>query len=193
MLPGPLVPELESLLRFASGFQTAALGIVDFTGRSHHFEFREFVPYGFAVAKTREGNFWVLDVKEDGTWAHVFYISHDPPVFIIHYNSFESFLEAAVEGERVIKEASSLISHDHMRGVSVMEARTSPDTMLAQFAGSLSDNFRIFDLRDVHIPQGFEWGLAGALTQCKRCGLELIFAAQEPKPKKGLLSRLLGE
>ncbi len=192
-LPGPIPPDMESVLRFAGGFKSDALDIVDFTGRSHEWEFKELVPYGFAVAKTGEGNFWVLDVKEDGSWAHVFYVSHDPPVFSIHFNSLESFVKAVIEGERIIREVSSLTWQDHSRGIPVPAARSSQDPKLAQFARSLPDDFRIFDLRGTDAPRGFEWGQAGPWTQCKRFGLELIFAVEDPKPKKGILSRLLGK
>lgn len=190
-LPGPLSADVESLLRFASGFQTEALGVVDFTGRSHPTEFKEFVPHGFALAKTVEGNFWLLDVMKDGSWEHVFHISHDPPVFAVYFNSFVTFLEAAVAGDRMVKEAASLISQDHMRGVLAIEARSFSDAKMAQFAHTLPDNFRIYDLRAVQSPQGFEWGLSGAWTQCKRFNLDLIFAVEETEPKKGLLSRLM--
>lgn len=177
-LPGPLSSNLENLLRFASGFHSNALDIVDFTGRSHPFEFKEFLPYGIAVAKTVEGNFWVVDLKENGTWGEVFYISHDPPVFALHFNSLHSFLEGAVRGDSIIKEAASLISHDYLRGELAKEGRRSADKKLAQFAHALPDSFRIYDLRGLQPPQAFEWASAGPWTRCKRCQFDLIFAVE---------------
>lgn len=186
-LPGPLSIDLENLLRFASGFQTKALGIVDFTGRSHPTDFKEFVPYGFAVAKTIEGNFGLVDIQQDGTWGHVFYISHDPPIFLLHFNSFVDFLESAIREDRIIKEAASVITQDHIRGVLAAEARNHSDAKMTQFAHTLSDNFRIYDLRNLQSPQGFEWGHNGAWTQCKRFHLDLIFAVETFEPRKGFL------
>ncbi len=192
-LPGPLPADVETLLRFASGFQTEALGVVDFTGRSHPIEYKEFVPHGFAVAKTMEGNVWLLDVHADGTWGHVFYLSHDPPVFILHFNSFLTFLEAAIGGNRMVKEAASLMTLDRIQGVLAMEARNLSDAKMARFAHALPDNFRIYDLRGLQSPQGFEWGSAGPWTQCKRFQFDLIFAVEEAEPQRSFLFRWLGK
>ncbi|THJ12982.1 MAG: hypothetical protein CAF43_001690 [Nitrospira sp. CG24C] len=191
-LPGPIPTDIEELLRYSSGFKINSIE-VDFTGRSYRFEFKELVPYGVPVAKTEEGNFWVVDVGENGIWSSLFHISFDPPILLVQYSTLEGFVEAALSGQLAATREFLRTKGAYSAGILADQARNSPDSVIAQFAQSLPSNSRIFDLRGDTVPQGFEWGSAGPRSMCKRFGCELIFATEEPTARKGLLSRLLAK
>jgi hypothetical protein len=193
-LPGRMPREVEDLLRYASGFHSKAINYVDFTGQSYRFEFKEIAPNGLAIAQTNEGNFWAVDVKATGDWGEVFYFSHDPPVVAVQFDSLEGFIEAADGGDQIVETARVLadeIWRDRSAGAMATEIRKSSDETLAQFARSLPDNFRLFDLRGSTAPRGFAWGRAGPQAHCRRLDHDLIFAVEESSPTKGFLKKLL--
>jgi hypothetical protein len=145
------------------------------------------------IAKTVEGNFWILDVSSSGKWGPIFYFSHDPPVMVNHFDSLESFIHSVAIESKVSDEATALVHEvwdDVAAGISVEGARYSNDALVANFARALSDNFRIFDLRGQK-PRGLAWGRGRADLECKRCGSELVFAVEVPKPKQSLIAKLL--
>jgi len=52
---------------------------VDFSGEHAFFEFEALTPAGIPIAADGFGNFWVVDIAEDGLWSRVLFICHDPP------------------------------------------------------------------------------------------------------------------
>jgi len=192
-LPGPLPSEIESLLRYASGFESKSIGSVDFTGRSNRFEFKEVVPHGVPIAQIN-GSYWVQDINEDGGWGGVFFFSHDPPIATLQFDSLDSFVKAAVQDGNVGEEANRLSLatwQDVNSGVSIDDAMGSGDDKLMNFVRSLPHgNFRIFDLRAATGSKGFAWGRGGPDLECRRASLELIFAVAVKEQRKSLISRI---
>lgn len=192
--PGKLSQDVAELLRHTTGLRTSVVNAIDFTGRSFSFDFRDLVPHGLPIAKTNDGNYWVLDVNPAGAWGPVFYFSHDPPVMVKQFDSLELFITAVASARRVADEAASLVYEvwrDICSGVSAEDARGSKDVLIATFARTLPDNFRIFDLRRKEL-QGFAWGRGRADLDSRRCGTELVFAVEVAKPRQNLITRLLG-
>ena len=179
--PGGAPFEICELLHFASGFDVHGMS-VDFTGRACRFSMRDLVPNGIALTSTRDGDFWVVDVQENGRWHQVFYLSHDPPVLVVQFASLREFILELADDPRTEKRAAALAAQIFKSKPSRQRAGelgTSSDVILRRFALSLSAGFEIIDLREAPLPAGFAWGSAGATAGCRRAGLSLLFAVQE--------------
>ncbi|WWL67609.1 SMI1/KNR4 family protein [Burkholderia pseudomallei] len=190
-LPGPLPGEVRELLEYASGFK-APFGYIDFTGKSNRFSFKEIFPYGLPVAQ-RDGDFWIVDIDQDGRWQCVFFVSHDPAVALIQFPSFSDFIQGVVAKGDVLVDAKNFASRvwgDGSSGIQVNDARNSPDTLVSSFASDLSDNFEIYDLRFNKAGSGFAWGRSGPDTDCRRLNTQLLFGVEKVVPKKGFLQKL---
>lgn len=193
-LPGKLPAEVAELLRYTAGFHSECIGEIDFTATVHRFEFKEIAPHGIALAVSNEGNFWVVDIHENGDWGNVFFFCHDPPVAIIQFDTLLAFTEAALGNRRINDEANRLaceVWENSQAGLIKADA-VGLDPQLRAFAESLPDNFRIFDLRDQAPLKGFAWGRHGPDMVCKRASFGPIFAVEERPAKKGLFARLFG-
>lgn len=191
-MPGPLPEDVLKILEYASGFRDASFGYVDFTGNSNTFSFREIFPYGLPVAQ-RDGNFWIVDIAPDGCWGNVFFVSHDPAVALIQFQSFSDFVRSVAAKDSVLVDAQGFASQIWMGSssyISVSDARGSPDLHISSFASELPDDFEIYDLRSNFIGGGFSWGRTGPEAECKRANSELIFALQKIMPRKGFLKKL---
>lgn len=192
-LPGPIPGEVRDLLEQASGLR-APFGNVDFTGRSNTFNFREIFPYGIPVAQ-RDGDFWIVDIAQDGRWQSVFFVSHDPAVAVIQFPLFSDFIRSVMAKNTVSVDAENFASKvwsDGSSGQRVGDARVSPDPFISSFASELPDNFEIYDLRSNQIGSGFAWGRNGPKTDCRRADSQMLFAVEKVVPKKGFLQKLLG-
>ena len=188
-LGGPLPHDIEQLLRCASGYSNATTS-VDLTGRIHG---QECEPCGLLntcipLSKTIEGNFWAVDVLSDGTWSSVFYLSHDPPVYVLQFRSLAEFIDATASGKELVDE-TLIAAACKTPSVKAADALLSQDPAMAKFAKTVSPDCRVFDLRPGSGNIGFEWDLD---SDCVRAGDELIFGLAARAKKKGWFAKLFG-
>ncbi|QWT21167.1 SMI1/KNR4 family protein [Bacillus sp. NP157] len=193
-VPVPLPADVDALLAVARGFSSPSLGRIDVAGASHDFEFLDVFPHGVPVAAC-DGNFWVVDVRDDGSWGQVFFVCHDPAVVVVQCLSLRDFLLRLLDGDALGDEALALAMAVWDRdpvSFSGTDALASGDVELAAFAGSLDESFDIVDLRAAGVGDGFAWGRAGPTTSCRRHASNMLFGVERPRARTGWLSRLRG-
>ena len=192
--------ELRVLLGFCSGIE-GLLEYIDFTGsKSDPVDaigvFVKVVP----IAGDVLGNIWFLDVGDERLEnAPVFFLCHDPPVVIYQSPNVASFLEEVVRiylpphKSLVLQCSEDAIFRVWEKNPGVIErnvAVSSGDQSLKAFAGMLTNDFQIVDLRRAEPGMGFSWGRYGSQTEVRRYGQERIFAYSKPATKPGLLAML---
>ena len=198
-LPTGQVPsDIRALLQFASGFEFGGIDEVTFDG-VEQFGLEEFFPNSIQLAGDGFGNFWILDVNQNGHWGSVFYVCHDPSVIVKHSENLTQFIEHLDDFGKNGKKSNLDIIHEKAvmdiwgkkNGFIELEnAKQSSDTTLKNFALSLPDNFVIADLRTQPNQSGFVLNQFGS-DKVKRHDTELIWGIEKPV-KKGFLSRLFG-
>ena len=184
-MPGTIPDEIRDLLNFTSGIEIDSFGVIDFLGRNP-FECEDLIPYGVPILGDGDGDFWVIDIRQDtGIWGAVFFVCHDPSVIIIQAPMLTIFLEQIVQSFKpphtnllsyVKDEVVYKIDDAYPHFIDLEEARRSPDPIISTFAKELPDTFKVIDLRSAEVGSGFNYLVSGIETKVKRCRAELIFA-----------------
>lgn len=197
---GQVPSEIRELLKFACGFEFFGLEEVTFDAIGQ-FGFEEFFPTSVQLAGDGFGNFWILDIDQNGNWGNVFYVCHDPSVIVKHSENLTQFIEHVSDFgkngsesilDRIHEEVVIDIWNNHNGFIEMEAARQSIDTTLKNFALSLPDNFVLADLRSKPNQSGFAWGKFGPnIGQAKRHETELIWGIEKPI-KKGFFSKIFG-
>ena len=166
-LPNRYLPdEIRELLHYARGFKFFGLDDITFDCLESG-GFRELLPCSVELAGDGFGNFWVVDIDQQGNWNNVWYICHDPSVIIKHSENVSQFIEHVHEFGK--KGELSNLDDIHERVVMNIwngdndfierkEALKSDDKILKDFALSLPSNYVIIDLRNKPCKSGFAWG-----------------------------------
>jgi len=198
---GQIPNDIRELLKFASGFEFSGLEEVTFNGIAQ-FGFEEIFPNSVQLAGDGFGNFWILDIDQNGNWGHVFFVCHDPAVVVKHSENLSEFIQHVDDFGKngktsnldIIHEKSVMeIWQDDYNFIELDNARQSNDTTLKEFALSLGDNFVIADLRNRTNKSGFAWGKFGPkIENAVRHKSELLWAIEKPVKKGGFLSKLFG-
>ncbi|TDO26982.1 SMI1/KNR4 family protein [Sediminibacterium goheungense] len=201
-VPGGQIPsDIRELLKFASGFEISGLEEITFTGIGQ-FGFEEIFPNSVQLAGDGFGNFWILDIDQNGSWGNVFYVCHDPAVVVKHSDSLLEFIHHVDEfgkkgnasnldiiHEKTVKE----IWQNESGFIDIDNARQSNDLTLKKFALSLADNFVIADLRNKPNKSGFAWGKFGTkIENAVRHNIEPLWAIEKQIKRGGFLSKLFG-
>jgi hypothetical protein len=119
------------------------------------------------------------------------YVCHDPPVIAVQAAGLVGFLLQLLQpgrseppdALRFVRDQA--VAHIWKRDpwlMSAHDAKLSTDTVIRGFADQLSDEFCVADLRPREVGSGFSWGRAGANTQLKRAGSDLIFGIERKSP-----------
>jgi len=198
---GQIPNDVKELLKFASGFEFSGLEEVTFNGIGQ-FGFEEIFPNSVQLAGDGFGNFWILDIDQNGNWGKVFFVCHDPAVVVKHSENLSEFIQHVDDFGKngktsnldIIHEKSVMeIWQDDYNFIELDNARQSNDTTLKEFALSLGNNFVIADLRNKPNKSGFAWGKFGPkIENAVRHKSELLWAIEKPVKKGGFLSKLFG-
>jgi hypothetical protein len=158
---------------------------LDFTGRTMDVEVAELAPAGIPFAGDGAGNFWLLDLRpQDTETAAVFFLCHDPPVFVYESPTLGDFLRTHVPaGDWSPPDFVEVGEIDHATAA-------AGDEQLRAFAAELTDAFTFLDLRAPERGSGFSWGRFGPRTELRRFGFERLFAYAPPEERPGVLGRL---
>jgi hypothetical protein len=190
-LPGPIPKQYKELLTACAGFETKQ-DVVSLDGsrfRKMHPQLGQLIPFGYPVMFDLCGNFWALDILEDGTWSSVMYCCYDPLALVKQFDDLECFLKAVLSGQIDHRNDGDALDHAIATesGIPQTEALNSNDPLIRDFAAKLAPDFRIFDLRRESGTKGFEFSPDVAE---RRFGTELLFAVQWPGKKPGFFASL---
>ena len=206
-LPGVLPDEIRELLIYSAGFDVASGQLLKssrvsdtarvlFTGSGD--VGLSILPCPIALVGDGYGNFWVVDVNQNGAWGAILFVCHDPPVIAIQAADLADFLSQVLNPggsdsentlDYVRNAATTRIWRDDPWLVSVQDARLAHDGAVSKFAEQLPDNYRVADLRSRKVGSGFSWGKAGPRADIRRNGAELVFGVEQKAP--GFFSRIL--
>jgi hypothetical protein len=198
---GHIPDDIRELLKFASGFEFSGIDEVTFDGIGQ-FGFENVFPYSVQLAGDGFGNFWILDIDNNGNWGHVYYVCHDPAVVVKQSEDLAEFIkhvdEFGKQGSQshldTIHEKTVMDIWSNNNGfVDGEQAKNSSDTTLKQFAAQLPGNFIVADMRNKPNGAGFAWGRFGPnIDNALRHETELLWGFEKAK-KKDLLSKLFGK
>ncbi len=198
---GKIPNDIQELLKFASGFEFNGLEKVTFNGIGQ-FGFEELFPNSVQLTGDGFGNFWILDIDQNGYWGHVFYICHDPAVVVKHSDNLSEFIKHVDDFGKngstshldIVHEKSVMdIWQDKDGFIELDKARQSNDAILKQFASAIAGNFVIADLRGKPNNYGFAWEkFGGRIENAERHKSELLWAIEKPERKRGILSKIFG-
>jgi len=187
-IPCPLPPDARELFAVASGFENGPLESIEFSGLMDPF-MEEAFPHPVPIGHDGYGNYWVVDLVSDSTvWGPIFYLCHDPPVVIYQCAEVATFIadvlrmaEAPFDGpiDDVHERHSMTVWRTNPGAVSRDDALRSQDPVMRAFAGSLTPEHWLVDLRQARTGDGFSWGRFGPQTLVSRAGEGRIFAYQE--------------
>ncbi len=189
-LPGKLPTEIRALLEFSSGFEFYIFNVT-FTG-SGDFGFEELVRNPIMLTDDGSGNFWVLEVSDNGIWGKVYYVCHDPPVLVKHSENLTQFLQHLHDYGQNWSKSHFDIIYEHTvwkldkesNYLTLEDAMNSKDDELIAFTSKLAGDFLIADLRGKPLGSGFEWGkfMKGKGSNIIRHKTLEIWAFMKPKP-----------
>lgn len=161
------IPEdIRELLQFSSGFLFYGLDAITFDG-TRDFEIYNLIPNSIRIAGDGYGNYWVLDVDNQGNWGSVFYVCTDPAVIVKQSENLTEFLQQLHEYGKETRKSSIDMVHEIVVNdiwnredglIPRDEARYSEDEELRAFAEQLPYNYYIGDLRNQPVGAGFAWG-----------------------------------
>lgn len=161
------------------------------------FELTDLSPFSISLGTDGFGNYWVLDIKENGELGKVFFVCHDPAVLVINSQSLNEHLNHLLEYyENPTK--SNLISMDTDLVFDIwkqeynMKSKTEFKNLNPQYTEFVDkidgDEWTIADLRNGNNNDGFPWGKLGSNQYTTRHPTELIWIIKNRK--KGFLSKL---
>jgi len=198
-----LPQEVKELLLYSRGVDFGWLQQISFDAFGE-FSLPGLFPACIELMSDGAGNFWLLDINEQGEWGAVFYVCHDPQVIIRQANNLQEFLlqlheygklKSASWMDEVYKRLSIKIWKERKLHVELVEAAlatASTDAVLSQFAAQQPPEFLLADLRVGSATKGFAYdGFFQNRNQrvCKH-ELEPIWAFEPPR--QGWFSRLFG-
>jgi len=184
-LKSVLPEDIVSLLRRTAGFEFGPLATeVDFLG-GHPFEVEDAFPNGLPLLGDGYSNFWIIDViPGERPWGAVFYVCHDPGAVIVQAADLSQFLEQIFDlGRRGHRSALDYVRDEALRHVARKNPYLVPrsqclgvgDAVVANFAESLPERFKLADLRACELGTGFSFGTSAAI---RRAGHELVFGIE---------------
>lgn len=194
-LPNKHLPnEIKELLSFTRGFEFLPLEEVRFDSYGQ-FGFEAMFPNSIPLSGDGFGNFWVLDIDNNGNWNQVYYVCHDPAVIVKHSSDLTNFIEHV--NEYGLKEGESHLDIIHEKTVmdiwrdsnGLMEQNEKDYNFSDEINQQLPEAYLIADLTNEPINSGFAWGKFGANSKIIRVDDKPIWII-EKKIKQGFLARL---
>jgi hypothetical protein len=191
--------DIKEILKETRGWEGYGLEQVDFSSIGQ-FGFLELSPNSITLGHDGFGNFWILDILNDGSLGHVYYACHDPAVLVKYSNDLNGFLKSLTEFYESPSENYLNEIHDNAvfeiwkNGGKLIEKtdfiRENKEYLdfLRDFDG---DDWIIADLRNSKDKDGFAWGKFGPNNLTKRHPKDLIWVIK--KKKKGFIGRLFGK
>jgi len=195
---GTIAEELLEILRETKGWEGYGLETCYFDSIDE-FGFTELIPHSITLGHDGFGNFWVLDIDENGDLRKVYFACHDPAVLVIYCDTLNEFFQTLAEFYR--DPGNSYLNNVHDRVVMDIWSTNSSVVDISDFKKSnegfssflseFSDgDWAVADLRTGTRKSGFAWGKFGSNQFTRRHPKELIWVMQK---KKGFLSKIFGK
>ncbi|MCW3786294.1 SMI1/KNR4 family protein [Plebeiibacterium sediminum] len=193
-----IATEIRDILKETCGWDGYGVDQVDFSSIAQ-FGFLELSPYSVTLGHDGLGNFWILDILNDGSLGHVYYVCHDPAVFIKYSENLNGFLSSLMEFYespstnflndihdnvvyKIWKEGGKLIDKTDF-----LRENNQYSDFMSEFEG---EDWVVADMRLSKETEGFAWGKFGPNNLTRRHPDDLIWVIK--KKKRGLIGRLLG-
>ena len=189
--------ELIEILKVTSGWEGYGLEQVDFSSIGQ-FGFLELFPNSITLGHDGFGNFWILDILNDGSLGHVYYVCHAPAVLVKYSDDLNGFLNSLTEfyespSDNYLNEIHGKIVFEIWKnGGKLIEKsdfireNSGYSDFLVKYEG---EECVIADLRNSRDKDGFAWGKFGPNNLKKRHPKDLIWVIK----KKGFIGRLIGK
>ncbi len=190
--------ELVEILKETRGWEGYGLERVDFASIGQ-FGFYELSPNSITLGHDGFGNFWILDILDNGALGHVYYACHDPAVFVLYTHTLNEFLQSLVEfyespSENYLNEVHEKIVFDIWSSGGLVFEKNDFAIANEEFGGFLGefegDEWVVADMRKAKKKDGFAWGKFGPNNLSRRHPNKFIWVIK--KKKKGFFARLFG-
>ncbi|GHE23252.1 SMI1/KNR4 family protein [Sphingobacterium griseoflavum] len=175
--------ELAAILRITRGWDSVAFKMVYFDS-INEFGFWELSPNSITLGHDGFGNYWVLDIDNEGKLGKVFFACHDPAVFIVHSQNLNEYLQHLLDFHQ--HPTDNYITNFQINTVSQIWERQNAflpkaefikknpkhTTFLTTFEG---EDWTIADLSSGENGIGFAWGKFRPSQLAQRHPNELIW------------------
>jgi hypothetical protein len=199
LFPAGKVPaELREILKETRGwqvepFEATYLDAIDESG------YEELIPHSVTLDRDGAGNFWLWEMKSNGTCGKIFFACHDPAVLVIYCDTINEYLlslEEYYSGEEEtsyieVQEKTVMEVWEADRNVHEIASFRLDNPSYASILSEYDENWVIADLRNAKNKDGFAWGKYGPGEFFKRLGDDLVWVMQ--KKKKGFFGKLFGK
>src|SRR5690606_4318905 len=164
-----IVDELIEILRETKGWEGYGLETAYFDSIDE-FGFTELIPHSITLGHDGFGNFWVLEVKDNGDLGKIYFACHDPAVLVIYCDTLNEFFRSLEEfyknpGNNYLNDVHEKIVMDiwstNPNISDIAEFRKSNDELSEFLNGFTDDNWVVADLRQGVKKDGFAWGRFG--------------------------------
>ncbi|WP_131555141.1 SMI1/KNR4 family protein [Sphingobacterium deserti] len=193
-----IAAELLEIFQVTRGWDSAAFNMVYFNSIDE-FGFWELSPHSITLGHDGFGNYWVLDIDNNGDLGKVFFACHDPAVFMVHSQNLNEYLRHLLDfHENPIENYVNNFQINTVPEVWQHNTNCTPKTdflhIKPQFRDFLNefegDEWIIADLTSGENGVGFAWGKFGPNQLVQRHPTDLIWVLKNRK--KGFLGRLFG-
>ena len=187
-------PSLIEILKETRGWDMVRF---DYFG---DYRFLKISSFPLSVGSDGSGNYWIIDISDDGELGKVYFACHDPAVFVIHSQNLNEYLNHLlafylnpIDCHLIeISERTIMTIWDYNEyGLPKTEFQIKNpkfNTFLSKFVG---EEWTVADLRNGQNGVGFAWGRFGSDSTIEKHPTDLIWVIKNKK--KGLLSRLFGK
>jgi len=192
-----IADELVEILKETRGWGGYGLDAVSFD-RIEEFGLIELVPRSVALGHDGFGNYWLLEISNNGDLGKIFYVCHDPSVLVLYCDTINEFLVYLDEFYRDVE--NSYLNNIHDKIVfdiwnkkpntfdinSFKKQNPNLEKYLINFD---SENYIVADLRNLKNEEGFAWW--GDYEIRSRLPDEFVWVLR--KKEKGFFSKLFGK
>ncbi|WP_339788967.1 SMI1/KNR4 family protein [uncultured Imperialibacter sp.] len=195
---GKIAVELEEILKETKGWSGYGLETAYFDSIDE-FGFTELIPHSVTLGHDGFGNYWVLEVKDDGDLGSIYFACHDPAVLVLYCKTLNEYFESLVEffespDHNYLNEVHEKVVMDIWKTTpntdEIADFRKKNSDLSSFLAEFTDDDWVVADLRRAKKADGFAWGKFGPSQFTKKHPTESVWVIR--KKKKGFLSKLFG-
>ncbi|AZQ64720.1 SMI1/KNR4 family protein [Flammeovirga pectinis] len=191
--------EIKEILQETIGWEGYGVEQVDFSS-IEEFGFLELSPNSITLGHDGLGNVWILDILKNGSLGHVYYVCHDPAVFVKYSDNLNGFLMRLFEfyespSENYLNEIHDNVVFEVWENGGKLTDKADFSLNNKEYVDFLNEfdgeDWVIADLRNPKDKDGFAWGKFGPNNLTKRHSKDLIWVIK--KKKRGFFGRLFGK
>ena len=194
-----IADDLLEILRETKGWEGYGLETAYFDSIDE-FGFTELIPHSITLGHDGFGNFWVLEIKDNGDLGKIYFACHDPAVLVIYCETLNEFFKTLMEfyknpSDNYLDEVHEKLVMDiwmaNPNTFNISDFRKNNIELSSFLSEFKDDDWIVADLRNGAKKDGFAWGRFGPNQPTKRHPSELIWVIK--KKKKGFFSKIFGK